>query len=215
MPSIHLILCHPLLFLPLIFPSIVCSGNGKKSYMGGVEGVRWRVRGAEIREVARSGHVGPRMLLSFKKECTWVSGWGGGTYEVDEPRAYYTELSKSERERWILYTDAHVWNLERRYWWSYLQGSSGDVDTENKLVNTVGERGWDKLREQHGNVYITICKIDSQWEVAGWHWELNLVLCDNLEGWDGVGGGREVQERGDMCLPGCFMLMYGRNWHSM
>ena len=114
MPSNHLILCRPLLFLPLIFPSIVCSGNGKKSYMGGVEGVRWRVRGAEIREVARSGHVGPRMLLSFKKECTWVSGWGGGTYEVDEPRAYYTELSKSERERWILYIDAHVWNLERR-----------------------------------------------------------------------------------------------------
>ena len=27
--------------------------------------------------------------------------------------------------------------------------------------------------------------------------ELNSVLCDNLEGWDGVGGGREVQEGGD------------------
>ena len=24
------------------------------------------------------------------------------------------------------------------------------------------------------------------------------VLCDNLEGWDGVGGGREVQEGGDI-----------------
>ena len=24
----------------------------------------------------------------------------------------------------------------------------------------------------------------------------NLVLCDNLEVWDGMGGGREVQERG-------------------
>ena len=29
----------------------------------------------------------------------------------------------------------------------------------------------------------------------------NPVLCDNLEGWDGVGGGREVQEGGDMCMP--------------
>ena len=27
------------------------------------------------------------------------------------------------------------------------------------------------------------------------------VLCDNLDGWDGVGGGREVQERGDICIP--------------
>jgi len=26
------------------------------------------------------------------------------------------------------------------------------------------------------------------------------MLCDNLEGWDGVEGGREVQERGDICI---------------
>ena len=29
----------------------------------------------------------------------------------------------------------------------------------------------------------------------------NLVLCDNAEGRDGVGGGREVQEVGDICIP--------------
>jgi len=29
----------------------------------------------------------------------------------------------------------------------------------------------------------------------------NQLLCDNLEGWDGVGGGREVQEGGDLCIP--------------
>ena len=29
----------------------------------------------------------------------------------------------------------------------------------------------------------------------------NPVLCDNLEGWDGVGSGRKVQERRDICLP--------------
>ena len=27
------------------------------------------------------------------------------------------------------------------------------------------------------------------------------MLCDNLEGWDGVGGGKEVQEGGHICLP--------------
>ena len=26
------------------------------------------------------------------------------------------------------------------------------------------------------------------------------MLCDNLEGWDGVGGGREVQEGGDISI---------------
>ena len=34
--------------------------------------------------------------------------------------------------------------------------------------------------------------------------ELSLVLCD----WDGVGGGREVQEGGDICI---FTALYSRN----
>ena len=29
----------------------------------------------------------------------------------------------------------------------------------------------------------------------------NLVLCDNLEDWDGMGGEREVQEGRDICIP--------------
>ena len=27
------------------------------------------------------------------------------------------------------------------------------------------------------------------------------MLCDNLEGWDGVGDGREAQEGGDIRIP--------------
>ena len=27
------------------------------------------------------------------------------------------------------------------------------------------------------------------------------ALCDNLEGWDGLGGGKEVQEGGDIRIP--------------
>ena len=27
------------------------------------------------------------------------------------------------------------------------------------------------------------------------------MLCDNLEGWDTVGGGREAQGGGDICIP--------------
>ena len=27
------------------------------------------------------------------------------------------------------------------------------------------------------------------------------MLCDYLEGWDGVGSGREVQEEGNICMP--------------
>ena len=30
-------------------------------------------------------------------------------------------------------------------------------------------------------------------------WSSNPVLCDNLEGWDGVGGRREAQQGADIC----------------
>ena len=39
-----------------------------------------------------------------------------------------------------------------------------------------------------------MCKTNNQWEFAIWHRELKLVLHDNLEGWGGVVGGKEVQE---------------------
>ena len=46
--------------------------------------------------------------------------------------------------------------------------------------------------------YITMCKIDSQWEFAIWLRKLKQGLSINLEEWDGEGGGREVQKRGDI-----------------
>ena len=50
-------------------------------------------------------------------------------------------------------------------------------------------------------IYITICKIDSQWEFALWLRKLRQGLCINLEGLDGEGDVRKVEERGDICIP--------------
>ena len=55
--------------------------------------------------------------------------------------------------------------------------------------------------EGEGGVYgdsttetrITICKIDSQWEFPVRLRELKPGLSNNLEGWDGEGGGKDVQ----------------------
>ena len=49
--------------------------------------------------------------------------------------------------------------------------------------------------------YITIWKIDSQQEFAVWLRKLKQGLCINLEGWDGEGDGKEVQNGGDRCIP--------------
>ena len=72
---------------------------------------------------------------------------------------------------------------------------------ENKAFSTGSVA---KRSRQHGKVpgesnmeiYITMCKIDGQWEFALWLREFTQGLCDKLEEWDWEGDGREVQERG-------------------
>ena len=80
-----------------------------------------------------------------------------------------------------------------------------------------GER-WgegEMYRESNMETYITICKIDNQWEFAVWLRKLKQGLCINLEGWDGEGDGREVQEGGDMYTYGWFMLRFDRKQNSV
>ena len=65
-----------------------------------------------------------------------------------------------------------------------------------------GEEGEGELYgESNMETYITIRKIDSQWEFALCLRELKQGLCINLEGCDGEGDGREVQEEGAICIP--------------
>ena len=45
-----------------------------------------------------------------------------------------------------------------------------------------------------------MCKIDSWWEFAVGCRELSPVLCDNLEGCDKVGVGKESQEVEEICF---------------
>ena len=55
--------------------------------------------------------------------------------------------------------------------------------------------------ESNMETYITICKIDSQWEFAVCLRKPKEGLCINLEGWDGEGEGKQVQKGGNICLP--------------
>ena len=48
--------------------------------------------------------------------------------------------------------------------------------------------------------YITICKTDNQGEFVVYLRDFKQGLCTNLEGWDGEGDEREVQEGGDICI---------------
>ena len=55
--------------------------------------------------------------------------------------------------------------------------------------------------ESNTETYITTCKINSQREFAECLRKLKQGLCINLEGRNGVGDGREVQEGGNICIP--------------
>ena len=146
---------------------------------------RWMDKAAVV-------HIHNGILLRHKNKCIWVS-----FKEVDELTAYYTEWSKSKGEIKI-YTDRYIWNLEWRSWWIYLQGSNGETDWENRLLDVgQGEEGEDMYAESNVETYITICKTDSQWESAMWLRELKQGLGSNLEGW----AGGEVQQGGNMCMP--------------
>ena len=71
---------------------------------------------------------------------------------------------------------------------------------ENKAFSTGSVA---KQSRHHGKVpgesnmeaYITMCKIDGQWEFALCLRKLKLGLCINLEGWDGEGDGSFKRER--------------------
>ena len=81
----------------------------------------------------------------------------------------------------------------------YLQGNNVETDIENRLMDM--GRGEERVRRIDSNMqtYITICKIDNQWEFAVCLRELKQGLCINIEGWDGEGDGREGQKGGDTC----------------
>ena len=49
--------------------------------------------------------------------------------------------------------------------------------------------------------YITLYKIDNKWEFAIWLKELKLGFDNNLKGWDGETGGRDIQAGRDMGKP--------------
>ena len=89
-----------------MYPNIHCSTiyNTRDMEATYMSADRWMDKEAVV-------HIYNGILFSPKNERIWVS-----SSEVDEPRACYTEWSKSEREKQIQDINAYIWNLEKRYW---------------------------------------------------------------------------------------------------
>ena len=64
---------------------------------------------------------------------------------MNGPGGYHPKWSKSDRERQISYDITHMWNLKKKYKWTYIQNRNKSTDIENKLMVTKGEGVRDKL----------------------------------------------------------------------
>ena len=122
-------------------------------------------------------HIHSGILLNHKKEHICLS-----SNKVDEPRAYYTEWNKSEREKQTSHINAY---------------------TENRLVDMerVEREGGTNWESGTGTYTLPYVKSDSQREFAVWRRELKSGAQWQFLGVGCVGGGREVQEGGDVWIP--------------
>ena len=76
------------------------------------------------------------ILFSHKEEWNNVL-----CSNMDVPRDYHNKLSKSDRERQILY-DITYSGIFKKWWkWTYIQNRNRPTDIENKLMATKGETG--------------------------------------------------------------------------
>ena len=95
-----------------------------------------------------------------------------------------------------MYTNAYIWNLERWLRLIHLQGSNGETDTENRLIDT--GRGEERQGEMYGEsnmeIYNTICKIRQPMGICCRTHKQGL--CNNLEGWDKEGDERQFGREG-------------------
>ena len=94
-----------------------------------------------------------------------------------------------------------------------MQDSKRDTDVKNSLLDSVGEgKGgmiWENGTETCKLSYVKRIASPGSMHDTGCS---GLVHWDDLEGWDGEGDGREVQDGEHMYTHGRFKSMYGKTY---
>ena len=217
MPSSHLILCHPLLLLPPIPPSIRVFSNESALH------IRWPKYWSFSFSISPSNeHPG---LISFRMD--WldllaVQGtlknlrqhhssktsvfWCSALFTVQLSHPYMTtgKTIALTRRTFVGKVMSLLFNMLSRLaitflprskslLISWLQSPSAVILEPKKIksdtVSTVSPSISHEVMGIYTLLYVKEIDSGNLLYDAG---SLNLVLWDNLEGWDGVGGGREV-----------------------
>ena len=112
-----------------------------------------------------------------------------------------SEVSQKEKNNYHILT--HIYGI-------YKDGTDEPIFRAAVATQTLRTDSWTQLAwegedgryaESNMETYTTIRKIDGQWEFVVWLRQLKPELSNNLEGWDGEAGGRDVQVRRNMGKP--------------
>ena len=76
-----------------------------------------------------------------------------------------SEVYQKEKDKY--YILMHTYGIQKDGIDEPICRAAMETQTQGTDPQTQWGKEWvDKLREQHGNIHITICKVDSQWEFA-------------------------------------------------
>ena len=73
-----------------------------------------------------------------------------------------SEVSQKEKDKHHILT--HIYGIQKDGTDDTIYRAAKKIHKEQTFGLSLRRRGWDDLRQQHGNIYITICKIDNQCE---------------------------------------------------
>ena len=97
-----------------------------------------------------------------------------------------------------------------------MQDSKRDTDVKNSLLDSVGESEggmiWENSIETCILSYVKQIASPGSMHETG---RSGPVHWDDPEGWDGQGGGREVQDGEHIYTHAWFMWIYGKTHHNM
>ena len=140
------ILAHIYWRSPWFLTSILWPGksHGRRSLEGFAPWGRW---GTDTTE---------RLHFHFSLSC--IGEGNGNPLQcscLENPRdggalwaAVYGVAQSWTQLKWLSSSSStYIWNLEKWYWWVYLQGSNGETDRTDLRTWEEGRRGWDVWRE--------------------------------------------------------------------
>ena len=93
------------------------------------------------------------IYIYIQWNITWIlkKEWNNAICSnMDGTRDYHTKWSKSEGERQISYDITYMWNLKKRYKWTYIQNRNKLTDIDKKLMVTKGEMGGGGINWEFG-----------------------------------------------------------------